>query len=135
SEGPLWRIGIEHPRRPEEYAAVFESQEEVALSATEDNADFMKVGQRRIPFVFDPETGSPPAGGGVIGTTVTARHAAVAHALSYAFFVSGPEKSYELAERFKEEGVGAVFFEEGQNDKVLLSASENLRRSLKDIQP
>ncbi len=131
-ESRHWRFGIDHPRNIDEYAAILELQVEKATSSTGDYEDFFIYKGKRTPLMINPKTGEPPMNG-VVGVTVTAENIAFANLLSRLFFILGPEKSYEFIDRHKEEGIEALFIEENKNGRLLLTSSEGLRNSLKDI--
>lgn len=131
-ESRYWRFGIDHPRKVDEYAARLELETERAISGTGDYEDFFMYKGKRYPLVIDPKTGSPPANK-VAGVTVIAENAAFASLLSRLFFVLGPEKSYEFIDRYKEEGIEAVFIEEAPGGSLVLSSSEGLHNNLKDM--
>ena len=82
--------------------------------------------------MISPKTGSPPVNH-VAGVTVTAENIAFGNLLSHLLFLLGPEAGYEFIERYKEEGIDAVFIEEDPMGRLLLSSSEGLHNSLTDI--
>ncbi len=131
-EGTNWRVGIEHPRKIEEYAAVMELPESVSVSTSGDYEDFFLYKGKRYSHIFDPHTGVQPDNH-IVSVTVVAKNATLADALSTAFFVMGPEKGFPMIESLKEEKVEAVCIEEGADGKLNLSASEGIQPYLKDI--
>ena len=132
SEGRNWRMGIEHPRRPDEYAAVLELPEGFSVTTVGDYLDFIMVDNRRFPMTVDPHTGQKPANM-IAGVTVVAKKTSLSYAVASAFFVLGPEKGHALVERLKAEGVEAVCIEEPSPDKLSLTVSEGIQPYLKDI--
>lgn len=131
-ESRFWRFGIEHPRKVDEYAAVLELDTERATSSTGDYDEFFIYKSQRYPIVINPKTGSPPMNG-VVGVTVAAENIAFANLLSHLLFILGPEKGYEFIERYKEEGIEAIFIEESKPGQFSLSSSEGLHNNLSDI--
>lgn len=131
-EGTSWRVGIEHPRKVDAYAAVLELPESVSVSTSGDYEDFFIYKGKRYSHIFDPRTGAQPDNH-IVSVTVIAKNATLADALSTAFFVMGPEKGFPMIESFKDEKVDALCIEEGADGKLNLSASEGIQASLKDI--
>lgn len=131
-EAAVWRLGIEHPRKIDEYAGIMEVAEEASVATVSDYDDFFIYKNRRYPMVIHPKTGQP-AQEGVASVTVMASSALIADLLSRAFFVMKPEESYDLAEALKERGVEAVVIEEQPNKKFTFSSSEGARMMIKDI--
>jgi thiamine biosynthesis lipoprotein len=131
-ESRYWRFGIDHPRKVDEFAAILEIETERATSSTGDYDDFFIYKGDRYPLVINPKTGWPPMND-TVGVTVTAENIAFGNLLSRLLFILGPEKGYEFIERYKEEGINAVFIEENGPNRLTLSSSEGLHNALKDI--
>lgn len=93
--GKCWRIGIQHPRKPEEILETIELSEG-AVSTSGDYVRVYFLGARRIHHIIDPQTGEPATR--CQSTTVVAPTGTQADALSTAVFVLGPEKGRELLE-------------------------------------
>lgn len=87
---PGWSVGIRHPLRPEEQLAEV-LLEDCALGTSGSRFQFFRHRGRRFGHILDPRTGQPAEG--VLQATVVAPSAAVADALSTAFYVMGPEKA------------------------------------------
>lgn len=132
SEGRNWRMGIEHPRKPDEYAAVLELPEGFSITTTGDYLDFVMVDGKRYPMQPDPHTGQRPANA-IAGVTVIAKKTSLSFATATAFFVLGPEKGHELVEKLKSEEIEAVCVEEPSPDKFVLTVSEGVQSYLRDI--
>ena len=73
-----WRVGIRHPERPDELAAVL---------AVEDLAVATSGLYERGPHILDPHTGSPPDG--LLSVTMVGPDLAVADAYATAAFAMG----------------------------------------------
>jgi thiamine biosynthesis lipoprotein len=84
-----WRIGIQHPRRRDEVAAVVVATGELAIATSGDYA--------RGEHVLDPHTGLPPEG--LLSVTITGPDLATADAYATAAFAmgrAGPEWTTRL---------------------------------------
>ncbi len=132
-EGRSWRLGIEHPRDIDRYAAVLSLEEEGAVATLGDYDNFFIFKDKRYPLILDPKTGAPPDNH-VASVTVVAKNMALANILSRVFFILGPEKGFELVEQLKEEGIEVIFIEEKPDQKPTLSCSEKIQGRLADIQ-
>ena len=82
--------------------------------------------------MIDPKTGFPPENH-VAEVTVVAENAALANILSKVFFLLGPDKSFEIVDRLKDEKVQALFIEEKSDGKLTISCSEGIQARLMDI--
>lgn len=76
-----WRVGIEHPLDRQQVAAVIESDAELAIATSGAYA--------RGEHVWNPHTGSPPAG--ILSVTIVGPELATADAYATAAFAMGPE--------------------------------------------
>lgn len=117
-----WRIGIEHPRNLEGYAATLLVDKDLAISTSGDYQDFFYHKNRRYSHILDPRTGFPVTNG-IVSVTIIAKDAFTADALDTAFFVMGPEKGFEMIERLKDQGVEAIVVQELPNGKLSLAGS------------
>ena len=88
-----WTVGLRHPRNTERRLAVLKLRD-CAISTSGAGEQFFEHDGKRYGHIIDPRTGQPSEG--VVQVTVAARSAAVAEALSTAFFVGGSE----LANRY-----------------------------------
>ncbi|MCH2201143.1 MAG: FAD:protein FMN transferase [Fuerstiella sp.] len=79
-----------------------------AMSTSGSNIQFFRCEGRRFGHILDPRTGWPVEG--MLSVTVLAESAAVADALSTAFFVLGVEKAVQCCDNFPEIGVILVPF-------------------------
>ncbi len=88
-----WCVGVAHPlRRGQRLAELSLARGALATSGSANQ--FFRYRGKRYSHVIDPRTGYPAEG--VLSATVIAASAAVADALSTAFFILGPEKTREF---------------------------------------
>lgn len=131
--GRFWKYGIEHPRKVDEYAAVLEIEEALAVATSGDYDNFFLYQGRRYSDHLDSKTGFP-AQTLTSGMTVIAKNAVWAEMLSKVFFILGPEKAYGLCEKLVSENVRAFAFESKDGENFTLSGSEGIQNYLKDIE-
>jgi FAD:protein FMN transferase len=98
-----WSIGLPHPIRPKERLAEFWLRGE-ALATSGSSTQYFEHKGRKYGHLLDPRTGRPAAG--VFTATALAPTAAVADALSTAFYVMGPEQTERYCAEHPE--IGAV---------------------------
>lgn len=103
-----WRIGIQHPRKPQEILFYLELENQ-AVATSGDYQQYFSSKGRRYSHIIDPKTGYP-VDNGVISATIIALDGATSDALSTAVFVLGKEKGQELVNGLK--GVEARIIEE-----------------------
>ena len=101
--GKSWRIGIQHPRKPEEILQSIELTEG-AVSTSGDYVRMYFLGSLRIHHIINPRTGEPATE--CQSVTVVAGRGVDADALSTAAFVLGPTAGKELLENL---GVHGLF--------------------------
>lgn len=87
---PGWSVGVRHPLWPRRRVAEIRLRNR-ALGTSGSTMQFFRHRGRRYAHILDPKTGRPADG--VLSATVVAPSAAVADALSTAFFVMGPEQA------------------------------------------
>jgi thiamine biosynthesis lipoprotein len=92
-DGEAWRVGIQHPRRPDAYLALAALEDRV-MATSGDYATAFDRGFKEHHIV-DPSTGRSP--GSLASATVLAPTGLEADALSTAIFVLGPGKGLALA--------------------------------------
>jgi len=97
-----WLLGVRHPTRPDRRLAEIRLRDR-ALATSGSWAQSFVHGGRRLGHILDPRTGWPAEG--VLSTTVVGPSAALADALSTAFYVMGPEKSLDFCRDQPELGV------------------------------
>jgi thiamine biosynthesis lipoprotein len=81
-----WSVALKHPLRPEERLAEIWLRDRALGTSGAGNQFFFHRGQR-YGHILDPRSGRPASG--VISSTVIAPRAALADALSTAFYVGG----------------------------------------------
>ncbi len=91
-----WIVGVRHPLRPERRLAEIRLCDR-ALGTSGSAMQFFRHRGRRYAHILDPRTGRPAEG--VLSVTVVASSAALADALSTAFFVLGPGPAREYCDR------------------------------------
>lgn len=92
-DGNPWRIGIQHPRLREAYAALAALDDRFLATSGDYETTFSDDFSSH--HIFDPATGSSPAA--LASVTVLAPTGIEADALSTAIFVLGPSRGLELA--------------------------------------
>lgn len=100
-----WEVGLADPRRPGHRLAVVRLRDRALGTSGGQFQSFRHQG-RRYGHILDPRSGQPAEG--ALSTTVSAPTAALADALSTAFYVMGPEKS--LAYCKTHPAIGMVMF-------------------------
>ncbi len=97
-----WVLGVRHPTRPNRRLAQIRLHQ-CALATSGSWAQSFVHRGRRLGHILDPRTGWPAEG--ILSTTVVAPTAALADALSTAFYVMGPEPALEFCRGHAEIGV------------------------------
>jgi thiamine biosynthesis lipoprotein len=103
SDAKGWLVAIGHPYRPGEPIATVRLRD-CALGTSGATVQYFEAAGRRFGHILDPRTGWPCAKKTCV--SVIAPTAALADALSTAFFILGPEGAREYCERHAD--VGAV---------------------------
>lgn len=101
-----WRVGIQHPRQPQELLAAFELSDR-AVATSGDYERFAIIDGKRYHHVLDPKTGSPSPH--CQSVTVFAATAEEADVLATYLFVLGYEN---YRKRFGEQPLESIFVEE-----------------------
>lgn len=112
-DGSKWRIGIQHPRKKDEFIGVIELQDEAVSTSGDYERFFIKDG-RRYHHIIDPKTGGPSDK--CQSVTIVAKEAVATDALATGIFVMGHEKGMELVERLP--NIGAVIVDAKGNVKI-----------------
>ncbi len=102
---PGWPVGLQNPLLPDRPLVTILLQN-AALGTSGTAVQWFRAEGQRYGHILDPRTGWPAAG--MLSVSVIAPDAAVADALSTAFFVLGVEKALQACDNF--EGVGALLF-------------------------
>ena len=92
---PGWKVALRHPGRPDERIFEFDLLD-AALGTSGSAAHSFYYRGQRYGHILDPRTGWPATG--VLSATVLAPDAALADALSTAFYVMGAEAAMALCE-------------------------------------
>jgi thiamine biosynthesis lipoprotein len=100
-EGNPWRIGIQHPRVREAYAAIAAVKDRCVATSGDYETKFSEDFSRH--HIFDPATGESPTT--LSSVTVLAPTGMEADALSTAIFVLGPSRGLQLAKQRKDTDV------------------------------
>lgn len=98
-----WTVGLMHPLRPGKMLARVHLKN-AAMGTSGASWQFFKHEGKRYGHIIDPRTGWPASG--VFSSTVVAPSAALADALSTAFYILGPEAARDCCDGF--ENVGYV---------------------------
>lgn len=98
-----WEVGIRHPQQPGQRLGIVRLRDRAMGTSGGQFQSFRHRG-RRYAHILDPRSGMPAEG--VLSATVVAPTAALADALSTAFFVMGPERSLEYCRTHPD--IGAV---------------------------
>jgi FAD:protein FMN transferase len=98
-----WQVGVRDPRRPDQRLAVVLLNNRALGTSGSQFQSFRHKGQR-LGHILDPRSGRPAQG--VVSATVTAPSAALADALSTAFYVMGPELARAYCESHP--GIGMI---------------------------
>jgi thiamine biosynthesis lipoprotein len=92
-----WRIGIQHPRRPQEILSSLDLENQAAATSG-DYEQYFTAGKKRYSHIIDPKTGYP-VDNGIVSVTVVAKDATTADGFSTATFVLGKAKAEELLKK------------------------------------
>ncbi len=114
-----WEIGVGHPRRPQQRLGVVRLRDRALGTSSTQFQSFRHRG-RRYGHILDPRTGQPAEG--VLAATVVARTAAMADALSTAFFVMGAERSMDYCRAHPEIGAILICPGDGRDDLAVRTA-------------
>lgn len=99
--GTGWLVGVRHPWRPERRLGELKVLDQ-ALATSGSGTQFFEHGGRRYGHILDPRSGWPAEG--VLSSTVLAPTAALADALSTAFYVLGPAAAADYTAAHPEVG-------------------------------
>ena len=117
-----WTIGLQHPLRPELRLAEFFLRDEALATSGTGRQHFHHLG-RRYGHILDPRSGLPAEG--VYSSTVIARTAAEADALSTAFYVLGPHFAQPYCQSHA--GVGMLIVTPGEKQGTIAVHAFGLR--------
>ncbi len=123
-----WTIGVTHPLRPNRYLAQLHLHN-CALGTSGSQYQFFRYRGKRYSHILDPRTGLPALG--LLSTIVLAPSAAMADALSTAFFVLGPDKTDLYCRNHPE--ISALLLVEIQKEPGLEMIALNLDDSVLEV--
>lgn len=118
-----WSVGIGNPLFTKKRLGTILLRDR-AMSTSGSNIQFFRHDGRRYGHILDPRTAWPVEG--MLSVTVFSRSAAVADALSTAFFVLGVEKARECCDNFPD--VGAILIpwpEQGRVRPVMINVPDD----------
>ncbi|MBS3977019.1 MAG: FAD:protein FMN transferase [Syntrophomonadaceae bacterium] len=102
-EGRPWKLGIRHPRKPEDMIAVLQVSNRAVVTSG-DYQRYRIFNDQRFSHLVDPDIGRPVQE--LTSVTIVAPTGIVADALSTAIFIMGKEKGQAMIESWP--GVDAV---------------------------
>lgn len=113
-----WRIGVQHPRKPNELVTVLEYKDKIVATSGDYHRYFVKQ-SKRYHHIMNPKTGYPTRNDCISVTLITNnRDSAVTSA---GIFVLGPENGMKLVESIPD--TEAIIITENKNEqKILLSS-------------
>ncbi len=131
-EASAWRVGVDHPRRVDRYAAVLELSDGMAVSTVSDAEDFFIHRGKRYAAFYDHRSGRA-RDNEIASVVLRAKDSVTARALGEALFAMGPVKGFTLLEGLRAEGAGALCIEEKKGEDLVISGSDDMTPHLKDI--
>lgn len=105
-DGKPWRIGVQHPREKGRMLTALDLSDKY-VSTSGDYERFVIREKKRYHHIIDPRTGKPS--NGVSSVTVIGESGVFIDPLTTAFFILGPQKGMQLADKL---GVEAIFVDE-----------------------
>jgi FAD:protein FMN transferase len=109
-----WPVGLRNPLLPHERLGTILLCNQ-ALSTSGSNVQYFRHAGQRYGHILDPRTGWPPSH--LLSVSVVAPTAAVADALSTAFFVAGVENSLRYCDNHPQ--IGAIFVRPPERGRTL----------------
>jgi thiamine biosynthesis lipoprotein len=105
----LWRVGLQHPREPEQFLTRFKLPPGKSASTSGDYERFFLTNEKkRLCHILDPRTARPASG--TISATIVTDNSTAGDALATAVFILGPKDGMALVERLP--GVEALIVDE-----------------------
>jgi FAD:protein FMN transferase len=117
-----WEVGLRDPRQPNRRLAVVRLRDRALGTSGAQFQSFRHQG-RHYGHILDPRSGWPVEG--VLSTTVVGPTAALADALSTAFYVMGPQQSLAYCESHPEIGMMILCCGRGRADAEIHRAGLN----------
>lgn len=116
-----WPIGLRNPLLPDRpYLTLL--LKDAAISTSGTAVQWFRVGDKRYGHILDPRSGWPVDT--MLSVSVVAPDAALADALSTAFFVLGVEKALSACDNFM--NTGAILFPYPQDGRTLAPVFHNI---------
>lgn len=126
-DGSGWLVGVRHPRDQSRRMAVVRMRD-VALSTSGNDEQFFEYEGRRYGHIIDPRSGQPADL--VAGVTVITASAALADALSTAFYVGGRELAESWCAAHPE--VLVIMLESGAHHPVIIGSNSKCEVEIYD---
>ena len=119
-DGKPWRIGVQHPRKPEQTLTVLDLSDKY-ISTSGDYERYKIVERKRYHHIIDPRTGKPSTG--VISATLMGDQGALIDPLSKAPFILGPEEGLKIVKKTGAEAIivdeqGKIYMTDGVKNLV-----------------
>lgn len=119
-DGKRWRIGVQHPREPEQTLTVLDLSDKY-ISTSGDYERYKIVERKRYHHIIDPRTGKPSTG--VISATLIGDQGELIDPLSKAPFILGPEEGLKIVKKAGAEAIivdeqGKVYMTDGVKNLV-----------------
>lgn len=118
-----WKVGLRHPRKPDELVTVFSLEGKHAILSSGDYERFFFKNGKRYHHIFDPFTGYPAPH--CISTTILCDDPLFVDGYSSSVFAMGPQKGIEFLNQRKNVQ-GVIISEDGQG-KLSYFLTENLK--------
>lgn len=116
-----WRIDIEHPWNPEAHLATVYLRDKALATSAATYKHLVHEG-KKLGHILDPRTGWPASG--IASATAIAPNAAMADALSTAFYVIGLEGTQQFCQQHPE--VSAILLPEGQQVAIVINGNDSI---------
>lgn len=127
-DGENWKIGVRDPLTPAGSPALAVSVNDCAVVTSGGYERFKVVDGKRYSHFFDPKTGESVMSD-VLSATLVTPDGSLADGLATAFMISGVEGAAEMLAKMSPMP-GAIFIREGQDKKLEIIATENLKDSV-----
>ncbi len=119
-DGKPWRVGVQHPRQPEQTLAVLDLSDKY-ISTSGDYERYKIVEKKRYHHIIDPRTGKPSTG--VISATLIGDQGALIDPLCKAPFILGPEEGLKIVKKAGAEAIivdeqGRIYMTDGVKNLV-----------------
>ncbi|MBL8822145.1 MAG: FAD:protein FMN transferase [Planctomycetia bacterium] len=116
-----WRIDIEHPWNHESHLASVYLRDQALATSAATYKHLVHEG-KKLGHILDPRTGWPASG--IASATAITETAAMADALSTAFYVMGLEGTQQFCQGHPE--VSAILLPEGQQVAIVINGNDSI---------